>query len=76
MIHYALAVTVLFLRPEQPGSDATNDWVQVVPLGVIVVLQQAAALQVLDGVCQFLRGGEEFRRLESGLDYLLVFLSA
>ena len=50
MIHHALAVGVPFVGPEPPGSDAADDGVQVIPPGLTVVLQQAAALQIADGV--------------------------
>jgi len=68
VVHDALAVAVLFVGPEPPGCDAADDRVQVIPPGGNVVLQQAPALQITDGVCQFLCGGEDdlfvsFRRL-------------
>ncbi len=50
VIHNALTVTVLFLGPEFPGSDAADDRVQVIPFRLTIVLQQASALQIRDGV--------------------------
>jgi len=76
MIHHALAVAVSLFRSQSPGGDPADNGVEVVAFGLMIVLQQAPALQITDGVCQFPRGSEEFLRLAAGLDGLFVFLSA